>query len=88
VDELLREVLHDVEDQILKGKGKERHGPHGNLGSQPWKTISDHLGSDGFLRGQILKKVMEAPYAPDYEAEMLGAACYCALAILWRRTDA
>ena len=85
VEQLFREVLDDVARQVLEGKGKERHGPHGSLIHQPWHAISRHLQSDAFLRGQAMKKLMEAPHAPDYEAELIGAACYCALAILWRR---
>lgn len=85
MDDLLRQVLKDVEDQILKGKGKERHGPQGNLGEQVWYHICDLHGNTDWCLGQAIKKIHEHTRTPAPDRELLQAASYVALAILWRR---
>jgi len=85
--ELLKEVLDAALQQVVTGKGMERHGGE-DLLNQPWRWISDAAG-EGFLLGQALKKTQEAARMPSdrFERELLGAIAYLGFAILKRRLD-
>ena len=84
---LLQEVLDAALQQVVSGKGMERHGGE-DLLTQPWRWISDAAG-EGFLMGQALKKTQEATRMPAdrFEREVLGAIAYLAFAVLKRRLD-
>jgi len=89
--ELLKEVLDAALQQVVTGKGMERHGGE-DLLNQPWRWIADAFG-EGFLVGQAVKKAHEAnnahTWAQDrWEREMLGAISYLSLAVLRRRLNA
>lgn len=89
-------VLQDAADQVFAGKGEERHGHGLNLENQPWKVITDNVGT-GFVLGQAMKKLMELrTFSPKentqaakelaYKAwrrEALGAIVYVAMGILY-----
>lgn len=88
--ELLKEVLDAALQQVVTGKGMERHGGE-DLLNQPWRWIADAFG-EGFLVGQAVKKAHEAhnahTWAQDrWEREMLGAIAYLSLAVLKRRLE-
>lgn len=85
--ELLKDVLDAALQQVVSGKGMERHGGE-DLLNQPWRWISDAAG-EGFLLGQALKKTQEAARMPSdrFEREILGAIAYLAFAVLKRRLD-
>lgn len=90
-EELLRKVLEDAFQQVISGKGAERHGGE-DLLDQPWRWIADAFG-EGFLVGQAVKKAHEASQATTWaqdrwEREMLGAIAYLSLAVLRRRLNA
>lgn len=80
-------VLNRVRDQVLSGKGRERHGHENKLADQPWVAITNNVG-DGFLIGQALKKLMELRSFPMHHQhgawmrEALGAIGYIAFAIM------
>ena len=70
--------------QVTEGKGNERHGKDADFWEQPWFLIASEVGI-GFLTGQALKKVIEAPGLPTGEAtlrELWGAMVYLAMASL------
>jgi len=91
------EVLKAVCDQVFEGKGEERHGHGASLENQPWKLITDNVGT-GFVIGQAMKKLMELKTfssssvdeklsAKDYAAwrrEALGVIVYTTMAIMYR----
>ena len=85
---LLQEVLDAALQQVVSGKGMERHGGE-DLLTQPWRRHSDAHG-EGFLFGQAAKKGEEARKLPPerFEQEVLGAIAYLAFAVLKRRLDA
>ena len=74
-------VLDDILHQVFEGKGDERHG-HGNpFENQPWKLITDNVGT-GFVIGQSLKKLMELKaFSSSNVDEKLDTVAYKA----WRR---
>lgn len=91
------QVLQRAYDQVFNGKGQERHGHGLSIEQQPWKTITDNVGT-GFVLGQAMKKLMElktftpkddtieeankAHYA--WVREALGAIVYTAMAIMYK----
>jgi len=91
------EVLSDVCAQVFEGKGEERHGHGQDLEHQPWKLITDNVGT-GFVVGQAMKKLMELKtfssssvdekLSPkEYAAwrrEALGVVVYTTMAIMYR----
>ena len=89
VDHPLYDVLMLAITQAMYGKG-ERHG--GNVTpfmDQPWVHYSK-LHGRGFLTGQAAKKLEEAASqrtGEAFEAEVLGAIVYAAMAILKDRED-
>ena len=88
-DHPLYNILIAAIEQAMYGKG-ERHG--GNVTpfmDQPWVHYSK-LHGRGFLTGQAAKKLEEAASqrtGPAFEAEVLGAIVYAAMAILKDRED-
>lgn len=89
-EELLRKILDEAFEQVVSGKGAERHGGD-DLLNQPWRWIADAFG-EGFLVGQAVKKAHEAHKASGWaqdrwEREMLGAIAYLSLAVLRRRLE-
>lgn len=80
-------VLIEAIHQAMYGKG-ERHGGHTTpFLSQPWVHYHAMHGR-GFLTGQAAKKLEEAASqraGAAFEAEMLGAIVYAAMAILAER---
>jgi hypothetical protein len=90
-------ILEEACGQVFKGKGEERHGHGKNLEDQPWKLITDNVGT-GFVIGQAMKKLMELKTfsssaideildEKDYLAwrrEALGAIVYTVMAIMYR----
>lgn len=85
--ELLAQVFNAALQQVVSGKGMERHGGE-DLLNQPWRWISDAAG-EGFLLGQAMKKTQEAAKMPAdrFEREILGAIAYLGFAVLKRRLD-
>lgn len=82
-------VLEKVRDQVFQGKGKERHGHAGTFEDQPWRIISDNVGT-GFCLGQSMKKLMELKgfdNYPAWEREALGAVVYIIMAIMWKESN-
>lgn len=79
--EHFEKVLKDAFDQVFSGKGEERHG-HGNaLEAQPWRVITDNVGT-GFVIGQAMKKLLELKtFSSSSVDEKLSAKNYLA----WRR---
>lgn len=96
-EEILKEVLH----QVFEGKGQERHGHGLNLEQQPWKTITDNVGT-GFVLGQAMKKLMELKtFIPKedtpeennkalaaWKREAIGAIVYTVFAIMYKEQEA
>ena len=88
------QVLLEALQQVVAGKGEERHGHGLELYAQPWMTIASQVGN-GFLTGQAIKKLMEAASTKDaegysrnqYERELLGAIAYTAFAIMHLRIE-
>lgn len=81
--EKLAEVLDDAFSQAAHGKGNERHATGHPFHEQPMQTLIDLYGQ-GFALGQAAKKMQEGqrlPYAHN-RAELLGAICYIAGAII------
>ena len=90
-------VLADASKQVFEGKGEERHGHGLNLENQPWKLITDNVGT-GFVIGQAMKKLMElktfsssstdealTPQAyASWRREALGVIVYTVMAIMYR----
>lgn len=82
------QVLNDAINQVFEGKGLERHGRDIDFKDQPWRIISDNVGS-GFSLGQAMKKLMELKVFDtdtNYRAwrrEALGAIVYTAMAIMY-----
>ena len=85
-------------DQVFNGKGIQRHGGGLPLEQQPWKVISDNVGT-GFVLGQAMKKLMELKIYPDdtsltkeqltknfesFKREALGAIVYTIMAIMYK----
>jgi len=89
VDHPLYDIMIAAINQAMYGKG-ERHG--GNVTpfmDQPWVHYSK-LHGRGFLTGQAAKKLEEAASqrtGEAFEAEVLGAIVYAAMAILKDRED-
>lgn len=84
----LHQVFMDAIDQVVRGKGLERHGNvSGDFYGQPW-AMHARLHGRGFLTGQAAKKLGEAASGKNgdaFEKEMLGAIVYAAMAILKER---
>jgi hypothetical protein len=99
-EEHFKQILEQVLDQVFKGKGQERHGHGLNLEQQPWKTITDNVGT-GFVLGQALKKLMELrtfepkDNSPEqiekalsaWKREALGAIVYTIFAIMYKEYE-
>ena len=85
-------VLREAVDQVVRGKGDERHGDGKPLYDQPWNSIATAVG-EGFLIGQAMKKASEAGSmmrrglftGVQYERELLGAINYLAFAVMHKR---
>lgn len=90
-------VLQEIFDQTFSGKGEQRHGHGSNFEDQPWKYITDNVGT-GFVTGQAMKKLMELrsfKVAEDASAEdkkraylawkreALGVATYVIMGIMY-----
>lgn len=98
--EHFEEILYCVLDQVFEGKGKERHGFDSALKDQPWKLITDNVGT-GFVLGQAMKKLMELKsFTPKsnsnedrqkalaaWKREALGAIVYTVFAIMYREFE-
>lgn len=85
----LEDVFDKCLEQVISGKGNDRHGNGKYFLDQPWRHIADVHG-DGFLTGQAQKKLMEAQGFEDkdrWEREMFGVIVYSAMAILYRRKN-
>lgn len=90
----IQSVFDSVIEQIVSGKGAQRHGHGAPFFEQPWKQLADEHGI-GFLTGQAAKKLGEAQrphWLEDsildedaWEKEMLGAIAYAAMAVLYNR---
>lgn len=81
-ESILQEALY----QVFEGKGRERHGNGIDFSLQPWKSITDNVGT-GFVIGQALKKLMEVKNlttTSSYKRELLGAIVYIVMAIMYR----
>jgi hypothetical protein len=82
------DVLDQAINQVFSGKGEERHGHGKELESQPWKHITDNVGT-GFVIGQALKKLMElkAFTNPEqyksWKREAIGAIVYITMGIMY-----
>lgn len=89
-------VLGEVMSQVFEGKGDERHGHGDSFEQQPWKLITDNVGT-GFVIGQAMKKLMELKTFSNsiegklddraYQAwkrEALGAIVYIVMSIMYR----
>jgi hypothetical protein len=93
-------ILTEAFNQVFAGKGQERHGHGLKLECQPWKTITDNVGT-GFVLGQAMKKLMELKtFIPKNETkedvakayaawkrEALGAIVYTVMAIMYRDNE-
>ena len=85
-------VLNDVLDQVFVGKGNERHGHNKQLEDQPWKHITDNVGT-GFVIGQSIKKLMELKsfqkqdQFPSWKREAIGAIIYIVMAIMYKEAE-
>ena len=87
-------VLLDVSNQVLRGKGEERHGRGREFGEQPTFKILDLVGA-GYAAGQAIKKIEEARglveadrlnAGQNAERELLGAIGYLAMLVAWQRS--
>ncbi len=81
----LRKVLIRALIQTKEGKGAERHATPGvEFERQPIVLIGTDLGSAHFELGQAVKKSIESARLPRDRAvaELLGAICYLAAAIV------
>ena len=94
--EHFEKILKDAAAQVFQDKGEERHGHGQKLEHQPWKLITDNVGT-GFVVGQAMKKLLElktfsssidGPLSnKDYLAwrrEALGVIVYTVMAIMYR----
>lgn len=93
-------ILEQASLQVFSGKGQERHGHGLDLADQPWKVITDNVGT-GFVLGQALKKLMELrTFVPKentlsakehafaaWKREALGAIVYITMAILYKQAE-
>ncbi len=93
-------ILQQASNQVFSGKGQERHGHGLRLECQPWKTITDNVGT-GFVLGQAMKKLMELKtFTPKdnsqeeidkayaaWKREALGAIVYTVMAIMYRDNE-
>ena len=82
--EALAKVLSLAMAQASSGKGKERHGGHGEpFHEQQICEIQKRVGG-GFCQGQAVKKIYEADVLDCERAidELLGAINYIAAAII------
>ena len=80
----LRRVLLAAWNQVISGKGDERHGKGQFLDEQQWVNLARHHGI-GFLTGQAAKKLNETPGLQTKDArirELQGAIAYAAFAIM------
>jgi hypothetical protein len=99
-NEHFKQVLLDAYSQVFEGKGNERHGHGLALDHQPWKVITDNVGT-GFTIGQALKKLMELKaFTPKdatqesialahkaWKREALGAIVYITMAIMYKEYE-
>ena len=92
-EEHFSDVLHQVAEEVFAGKGRERHGQSGNFSQQPWRYITDGVGT-GFPIGQAIKKLIEIKnyheakepdivHMASWKREALGAIIYTVMAIMW-----
>lgn len=93
-------ILTQAYDQVFSGKGRERHGHGLVFEQQPWKTITDNVGT-GFVLGQAMKKLMELKtFTPKdsskeeidrafnaWKREALGALVYTIMAIMYKEHE-
>lgn len=91
--EHFKQVLDAAYEQVTHGKGKQRHGQDFEFSEQPWKYITDGVGT-GFPIGQAIKKLIEVKQYHElklnteeglqaWKKEALGAIVYIAMAIMW-----
>lgn len=91
--EAFLKVLEEAANQVFSGKGEERHGHGTKFEEQPWKHITDNVGT-GFVLGQALKKLMELrtftaeEKLASWRREALGAIVYIVMAILYKDNEA
>lgn len=81
------EVLTAAVRQAAFGKGERHGGARAPFLEQPWAHYAKMHGR-GFLTGQAAKKLEEAASTRSgeaFEAEVLGAIVYCAMAIIHER---
>lgn len=86
-EEHFNTVLKLAYHQVFEGKGIQRHGMDTPFHEQPWKVITDNVGT-GFCLGQAMKKLMELRALSDHSAwerEALGAIVYIVMAIMYRQ---
>jgi len=93
-------ILKLVVDEVTQGKGKERHGLESKFSEQPWKYITDGVGT-GFTIGQAIKKLIEIKNFHEerinssadpahmlaYKREAMGAIVYIVMAIMWSENN-
>lgn len=94
--EHFHQVLKDAAAQVFEGKGNDRHGHGISFENQPWKLITDNVGT-GFVIGQAIKKLMELKsFVPKdtseqeiqraylaWRREALGAIVYITMAVMY-----
>lgn len=91
--EHFKSILGQVLDEITIGKGAQRHGHNIKFSEQPWKYITDGVGT-GFTIGQAIKKLIELKAYHEKEfpntielvqwkREALGAIVYIIMTIMW-----
>ncbi len=88
--EHFQKVLEEALSQIKEGKGNVRHGQGKMFSEQPWRYITDGVGT-GFPLGQAIKKIIEAEKyfalntnIEPWKKELLGAIVYITMAIMWK----
>jgi hypothetical protein len=98
--EHFEQILKEVSNQVFDGKGEERHGHGKPIEEQPWKLISDNVGT-GFVLGQAMKKLMElkvftpktdtpediAKALAAWKREAVGAIVYTVFAIMYKEYE-
>lgn len=84
VEHPLMAVFVKAIQQATTGKGERHGGNKTPFLDQPWVHYAEMHGR-GFLTGQAAKKLEEAASTREGEAfinEMLGAICYCGMAVI------
>ena len=80
-------ILKQAVDQAMNGKGKRHGGNSVPWLEQPWKVYTD-MFSEGFLKGQAVKKMEEAVSTrtgESFKHEMLGAIVYMMASVSHRK---